>query len=112
MFNFLRQSPTNVKRISPIETKELMEKNKNIKLLDVRTKEEYKSGHISGAVVLPNELINERNLSIIPDKEQTIIVYCQSGGRSSQAASKLSKLGYSNVYDLGGIMNWPYNIEK
>lgn len=76
-------------------------------ILDVRTQEEYSSGHMKDAVCLPNEeIVNEPD--ILPDKAQKILVYCRSGNRSRQAAQKLADLGYKNVLEFGGIMDWPY----
>lgn len=76
-------------------------------LVDVRTRFEYDEGHIEGAILYPLDEINSDTVStILPDKETAIIVYCQSGNRSSQALEKLKSLGYTNVYDLGSINNW------
>lgn len=76
-------------------------------LVDVRTRFEYDEGHIEGAILYPLDEINNDTVStILPDKEMAIIVYCQSGNRSSQALEKLKSLGYTNVYDLGSINNW------
>lgn len=76
-------------------------------LVDVRTRFEYDEGHIEGAILYPLDEINNDTVStIFPDKETAIIVYCQSGNRSSQALEKLKSLGYTNVYDLGSINNW------
>lgn len=102
---------SNVKKISSQEAKAMMAE-KNVILLDVRRKEEYDNGRIPGAVLLTLDTIsNETAETVIPDKDVTVLVYCLSGGRSRSAAAKLSKLGYRNVYDLGGIRDWPYEIE-
>ena len=79
---------------------------------DVRTAEEYEEGHIPGAVLVPNESIGEERPEALPDPEALILVYCRSGNRSRQAAEKLLELGYMNVYDFGGITDWPYEIVK
>ena len=79
---------------------------------DVRTAEEYEEGHIPGAVLVPNESIGEERPEALPDPEALILVYCRSGNRSRQAAEKLLELGYTNVYDFGGITDWPYEIVK
>ena len=76
-------------------------------ILDVRTQEEYDSRHIKNAVCLPNEDIL-REPDILPDKGQQILVYCRSGNRSKQAAQKLADMGYENVLEFGGILDWPY----
>ena len=77
-------------------------------VLDVRTQEEYDGGHIPGAVCLPVESIGTQPPASLPDPDAEILVYCRSGRRSAQAAGKLAKLGYTNVSDFGGILNWPY----
>ena len=83
------------------------EKEKDVIILDVRTQEEYDSGHIKNAVCLPNEdILSEPD--ILPDKGQQILVYCRSGNRSKQAAQKLADMGYENVLEFGGILDWPY----
>ena len=94
-------------QISPQEAKERMDKEADVIILDVRTQEEYDSGHIKNAVCLPNEdILSEPD--ILPDKDQQILVYCQSGNRSKQAAQKLADMGYENVLEFGGILDWPY----
>ena len=96
------------KQITPQEAKEKMDTERNIMILDVRTQEEYDSGHIKNAVCLPNEdILNEPE--ILPDYEQQILVYCRSWNRSRQAAQKLADLGYKNVFEFGGILDWPYS---
>lgn len=94
------------KQISMQEAVEHMAQQDNYILLDVRTKEEYKAGHIPGAICIPNETIGAKDIPELPDKEQVIFVYCRSGNRSKQAASKLSAQGYSNIYEIGGIIDW------
>ena len=94
-------------QISPQEAKERMDKEADVIILDVRTQEEYDSGHIKNAVCLPNEdILSEPD--ILPDKGQQILVYCRSGNRSRQAAQKLADMGYENVLEFGGILDWPY----
>ncbi len=94
-------------QVSPQKAKERMEEEKDVIILDVRTQEEYDSGHIENAVCLPNEdIISEPD--ILPDKDQEILVYCRSGNRSRQAAKKLADMGYGNVLEFGGILDWPY----
>lgn len=90
-------------KISVEEANEIMDNHDNIVIIDVRTIEEYQSGHIKNAVCIPNESINNDSISKLPDQEQKILVYCQSGRRSKQASNKLIKLGYCNVFDIGGI---------
>lgn len=79
-------------------------------LLDVRTPSEYEDGHIEGAVLFPLSSIESSIESAIPDKSTEIIVYCRSGNRSADAVEILIDLGYTNVHDLGGIIDWPYDI--
>lgn len=96
--------------VSPEKAKEMIEENDNIIVLDVRTEEEFKEGHLEGAILLPDNQISNKAESILPDKDAKIIVYCRSGRRSAGASEALSQLGYSNVFDLGGITSWPYEI--
>ena len=103
---------TEYKKITAEEAKERMDKGDEIIILDVRTEEEYREGHIPGAIVIPNETISSEPLKELPDLEQEILVYCRSGNRSAQAAKKLIEAGYTQVYDFGGITDWPYDTEK
>ncbi len=98
---------SNYKKITPNEAKEIMEEE-DVIIIDVRTKEEYDNSHIKNAVLIPNETIGSDKLEKVSNLNQKIIVYCRSGARSKKAAMKLLKIGYKNVYDMGGIMNWPY----
>ena len=75
-------------------------------VVDVRRSDEYAEGHIPGAVLIPNETISDEPPERLPDPDQVILVYCRSGNRSKQAAEKLAKLGYTNVYEFGGIQDW------
>ena len=81
-------------------------------LLDVRTQAEYAEGHIPGAICLPNETIGSEPPAELPDREQTILVYCRSGRRSAEAAQKLADMGYVNVLEFGGILDWTGQIVK
>ncbi len=100
------------KQISPSEAKERLESEQNIVLLDVRTKEEYVESHIPGSILIPVEMLVSVYEDQLSDKNTTIIVYCRSGRRSAIAAQTLVDLGYKNVYDLGGIIDWPYETES
>lgn len=81
-------------------------------ILDVRERDEYDSGHISGAVLLPVGTIDENTAAdVIPEKDSTVLVYCRSGNRSKTASSALADLGYTNIYEFGGINTWPYETE-
>lgn len=95
--------------ISPEEAKENLDEDSEIVLLDVRTPSEYESGHIEDAVLLPLDQLNEKASEVIPDQEKTYYVYCRSGNRSATAAQLLVDMGYENIYDLGGISDWPYD---
>ena len=85
----------------------MMEEEKDYIILDVRTPEEFAEKHIPNAINVPNETIGAEEIPELPDKEQLILVYCRSGNRSKQASEKLVALGYSNVYEFGGINSWP-----
>ena len=94
-------------QITMQEAIEMMEKEENYIILDVRTHEEFAAGHIPGAIVIPNETIGTEEIPQLPDKDQLIMVYCRSGNRSKQASHKLVKLGYTNIVEFGGINSWP-----
>jgi len=89
-----------------------MDSGDEIIILDVRTKEEYDAGHIKGAILVPNESIIDEQPELLPDLDAEILVYCRSGNRSAQAAKKLLAIGYTNVVDFGGIIDWPYDVVK
>ncbi len=100
------------KSVSMEEGIKLMSTLDAFMLLDVRTAEEYAQGHIPAAMNYPNEDIGDQELSILPDKEISILVYCRSGRRSKEAAGKLAKLGYKNIIEMGGIIDYPYELQK
>jgi len=95
-------------KITPGEAKQIMDDGEEFILLDVRTEEEFETIRIEGAVLIPNYEIKERASDELPDKDARILIYCRSGGRSSQAAMDLINMGYTNVFDFGGIIDWPY----
>lgn len=95
------------RQITMQQAVEMMEKEDNYIILDVRTHEEFAAGHIPGAIVIPNETISTEEITRLPDKDQLIMVYCRSGNRSKQASDKLVKLGYTNIVEFGGINSWP-----
>lgn len=97
--------------ITAQEAKEIMDTESNYVILDVRTQEEYDEGHIKGAILIPDYEIADRAESELTDKEQLILVYCRSGRRSKNAAKQLADMGYSNVKEFGGIIDWPYETE-
>ena len=97
-----------VESISPEEVLQIMGGGGPFLLLDVRSEEEYRESRIEGALLLPDSEIRERAEAEIPDKDMLVIVYCRGGVRSAQAAGTLVDMGYTNVRDLGGIIDWPY----
>ena len=99
-------------KITQEQAKERMTKNPKVIILDVRTPQEYKDGHIDKAINVPNEDINTTPPKELPDKNAEILVYCRSGHRSKQASDKLVKMGYTNIYDFGGINTWTYGTVK
>lgn len=95
-------------QITPAEAKGIMDNEHNYIILDVRTEEEFAEGHIAGAILIPDYEITQKAESVLTDKDQQILVYCRSGRRSKNAANQLAELGYSNVKEFGGIIDWPY----
>ena len=93
------------------EAKEIMDSEEGYIILDVRAQEEYDQGHIPGAIVIPHTEITVRAEAELKDKDQLILVYCRSGRRSKLAAENLVKLGYTNIKEFGGILDWPYEVE-
>ena len=84
----------------------MMDQESGYIILDVRTPEEFAEKHIPNAINVPNETIGTDEISALPDKDQLIMVYCRSGRRSKEAAEKLVKLGYTNIVEFGGILDW------
>jgi rhodanese-related sulfurtransferase len=103
---------TSFTNITPEEAKKRLDSEKGIVLLDVRTKEEYDTGHIKGSILIPVDNLKEEAEIKLKDKDAPIFVYCRSGNRSTTAANILVNLGYKNVYNLGGINKWPYEVVK
>lgn len=98
-------------QISQETAKQMMDEH-TVLVLDVREQSEYDSGHIPGAVLLPVGTINqERAAAVIPDKDTVVLVYCRSGNRSKTASAALAELGYTQIYEFGGINTWPYGGE-
>ena len=97
--------------ITAEEAKQIMDTETGYIILDVRTQEEYDESHIPGAIVIPNTEIETRAEQELTDKGQMILVYCRSGRRSKQAAEILVTLGYTNIKEFGGIIDWPYEVE-
>ena len=97
--------------ITAQEAKEIMDSAEGYVILDVRTQEEFDEKHIPGAVLLPDDEVRQRAGEVLPDKDQLILVYCRSGRRSKLAAEILVELGYTNIKEFGGIIDWPYEVE-
>ena len=98
-------------QITQEEAKEMMDTQEVI-ILDVREQDEYDSGHIPGAVLLPVDAIDEDTAAeVLPETDSTVLVYCRSGNRSKTVSSTLADLGYTNIYEFGGINTWPYETE-
>lgn len=97
--------------ITAEEAKQIMDSEEGYIILDVRTQEEYDEGHIPGAIVISHEEIAEKAEKVLTDKEQLILVHCRSGRRSKIAAEALVELGYTNIKEFGGIIDWPYEVE-
>ena len=100
------------KQITMSEAVKMMETEKNYIILDIRRADEYDEGHIPGAINVANESIGTAEIPELPDKSQLILVYCRSGRRSKEASEKLVKLGYTNIVEFGGILDWKGEIEK
>lgn len=97
--------------ITAEEAKQIMDSEEGYIILDVRTQEEYNEGHIPGATQISHEEIGEKAEDVLTDKDQLILVYCRSGRRSKIAAEALVELGYTNIKEFGGIIDWPYEVE-
>ena len=97
--------------ITAEEAKKIMDSEEGYIILDVRTQEEYDEGHIPGATQISHEEIAEKAEDVLTDKDQLILVYCRSGRRSKIAAEALVELGYTNIKEFGGIIDWPYEVE-
>jgi len=99
-----------MQKIDPAAAIRLLDAGKAV-AVDVREPDEYAVGHIPGAKLLPLGEVLSRAAEVLPDKRAPWLVYCRTGRRSADAVQKLASLGYENLYDLGGILNWPYEIE-
>ena len=99
-------------QITPEQAKTIMDTEKDYVIIDARTTEEFAAGHIADSILIPEYEIAARAEKELPDNEQLILVYCRSGRRSKIASEELVKLGYTNVKEFGGIIDWPYEIVK
>ena len=104
------ETKNSYEQITANQAKELMEKETGYIIIDARTQEEFDEGHIEGAILIPEYEISQRAEKELPDKAQMILVYCRSGRRSKIASQALVDLGYTNVKEFGGIIDWPYEI--
>ena len=112
MLNEKNESDVTIKYVSMDDIVQIMNESDDYIILDVRTIEEYNEGHIPNAICIPNETINDNIIEELPRKEQLILIYCRSGNRSKQAVEKLKKLGYTNLIEFGGIIDWKGKIVK
>ena len=99
-------------QITAEEAKKIMDSGEEHIILDTREQDEFDQGHIPGAILIPYTEIEHKAIERLPDKDKLILVYCRSGRRSKIAAESLAKLGYTNVKEFGGIIDWPYEVEK
>ena len=99
-------------QITAEEAKKIMDSGEEHIILDTREQDEFDEGHIPGAILIPYTEVENKAEEMLPDKDKLILVYCRSGRRSKIAAESLSKLGYTNVKEFGGIIDWPYEVEK
>lgn len=99
-------------QIAAEQAKTIIDTEKDYVIIDARTEEEFAEGHIENAILIPEYEIKDRAEKELPDKEQLILVYCRSGRRSKIASEELVKLGYTNVKEFGGIIDWPYETVK
>ena len=99
-------------QITPQEAKKIMDSGEEHIILDVREQDEFDEGHIAGAILIPYTEIKNKSAEMLPNKDAQILVYCRSGRRSKIAAESLSKLGYTNVKEFGGIIDWKYEVVK
>ena len=103
---------TMYQQITPQEAKKIMDSGEEHIILDTREQYEFDDGHIPGAILIPYTEIENKAEAVLPDKDKLILVYCRSGRRSKIASETLSKLGYTNIKEFGGIIDWPYEVEK
>ena len=97
---------TGYRQVDMAQAQEIMAREQDYILLDVRRSDEFAAGHIPGAINIPNETIGTQAIPQLPDRDQLILVYCRSGNRSKQASQKLVALGYTNIVEFGGILDW------
>lgn len=98
--------------ISPKEAKKMLSERNDIIIIDVRGESEYRQGHIKNSKLIPLEYLKSNIINQVPNKSSTIFIYCKTGKKSKIGYEYLKELGYSNVYNMGGIMDWPYEMER
>ncbi|MCC8157805.1 MAG: rhodanese-like domain-containing protein [Phascolarctobacterium sp.] len=102
----------NYQNITAAQVKARLDKGDMLTVIDVRTKEEYASGHVPGSILIPFDEIKAKAGQLPQDKNTEIVVYCRSGRRSAIAADTLIALGYNRIYDMGAVSSWTYGLEK
>jgi len=107
MFNFLKSN-----HLSQEKAYELLQQDKTIKLIDVRTKEEFKDGHVKNSVNIPLNTLPQRYVSTLPNKEAKIFIICYSGARASDATDFLKRAGYTDVHNIGGVASWKFGLVR
>ena len=106
-----KETERSYRQISQEEAKKMMD-TREVLILDVREQDEFDAGHIPGAVLLPvGTITGETAAAVIPEKDSVVLVYCRSGNRSKTASAALAELGYTGIYEFGGINTWPYEVE-
>ena len=106
-----KETERSYRQISQEEAKKMMD-TREVLILDVRELDEFDAGHIPGAVLLPvGTITGETAAAVIPEKDSVVLVYCRSGNRSKTASAALAELGYTGIYEFGGINTWPYEVE-
>jgi phage shock protein E len=104
------QEGSGYRKISAEEIKKIIDENSDVVIIDVRTLDEFNTGHIEGSILIPYDEIAEQIENVVKDKNTLIVLYCRSGNRSKMAADALIALRYKNVCDMGGLNDWPYEI--
>lgn len=107
MFNFLKSN-----HLSQDKAYEQLQADKTIKLIDVRTKEEFKDGHVKNSVNIPLNTLPTRYATALPNKDATVFIICYSGSRAGDATDFLKKAGYTNVHNIGGVASWKYGLVR
>lgn len=105
-------SPSSYKKITAQQGREMLQSDSSVILLDVRTVAENMEIRIPGSMLIPLDTLKTQAGTLLPDKNAKIIIYCRSGNRSKEAAEIMISLGYKNIFDMGGIIDWPYETEK